>query len=205
MSVVIAIKDDDKVYIAADSLCSSGSSKVTLSNPNNYKMWKTKGLENSIMCHTGNCRDIGIVRFNNFIPEARALTGDIDMDFVQGQMIYDIFDALDSHGFLARDDDGPRMTSSFLFTYNDKIWELSSCSYVIEVDDYTAIGSGRDAAMGSLAGTVGEPIENRLIKAIVAASSIDMSVGYPIVITDTESCEFKLYDKNDIKSILNAN
>ena len=57
MSVVIAIKDKDKVYLAADSQCTCGASKLTLSNPNNYKIWKTKGLDNSIMCHTGACRD----------------------------------------------------------------------------------------------------------------------------------------------------
>jgi len=202
MSVVIAIKEKDRIYLAADSMCSCGNTKVTLSNPNNYKIWKTKGLDNSFMCHTGNCRDLGVIRFKNFIPEIRSLNGDIDIDFVQGQMIYDMFDFLDERGFLEKNNEGPRMGSCLLFAYKDKVWELTNCSYVIEIDDYVALGSGSDAAMGSLAATIGEPIEDRLIKAVLAASKIDLSVDFPIVITDTKSCEFKLFDQDDF-NILN--
>jgi len=202
MSVVIAIKENDKVYLAADSMCSCGATKITLSNPNNFKIWKTKGLDNSIMCHTGACSDLGIIRFNNFIPESNALKGDVDIEFVQGQMIYDMFDALDERGFIDKTDGAPQMRSELLFAYKNKVWELTNSTYVFEIDDYVALGSGKDSAMGSLASTVGEKPEIRLIKAVIAASNIDLSVGYPIVITDTDTCEFKLYDKDDIKIIL---
>ena len=201
MSVVIAIKDKDKVYLAADSQCTCGASKLTLSNPNNYKIWKTKGLDNSIMCHTGACRDLGVIRFNNFIPETRALCGDIDIEFVQGEMVYDMFDALKEHEF-TESEEGPHMASGYLFAYKDKVYEISRWMYVLEIDDYTAMGSGRDSAMGSLASTEGEPIESRLLKAVIAASNIDLCVGYPIIITDTESCEFKIFDEEDIKKTL---
>ncbi len=201
MSVVIAIKDKDKVYLAADSQCTCGASKLTLSNPNNYKIWKTKGLDNSIMCHTGACRDMGVIRFNNFIPETRALRGDIDIEFVQGEMVYDMFDALKEYEF-TESEEGPHMASGYLFAYKDKVYEISRWMYVIEIDDYTAMGSGRDSAMGSLAATVGEPIESRLLKAVIAAANIDLCVGYPIIITDTESCEFKIFDEEDIKKTL---
>lgn len=201
MSVVIAIKDKDKVYLAADSQCTCGESKLTLSNPNNYKIWKTKGLDNSIMCHTGACRDLGVIRFKNFIPETRAMRGDIDYEFVQGQMVYDMFDALKEHNF-TESEEGPHMTSGYLFAYKDKVYEISRWLYVLEIDDYTAIGSGSDSAMGSLAATVGEPIETRLLKAVIAASNVDIYVSYPIIITDTESCEFKIFNEEDIKKAL---
>ena len=201
MSVIIAIKDKDKVYIAADSQCTSGVSKLTLSNPSNYKIWKTKGLNNSIMGHTGFCRDLGIIRYNNFIPESRSLLGDIDIDFVQGKMVYDMFDALKERDFIETED-GLHMASSYLFTYKDKIFEISRWMFVLEIDDYTAIGAGKDSAMGSLASTVGEPIETRLIKAVIAAENIDLCVGYPIIITDTEICEFKIFYEDDIKKHL---
>lgn len=202
MSVAIAIKDKDKICLAADSQCTAGISKVTLSNPNNYKIWKTKGLNNSIMCHAGPCRDLGIIRYRNFIPETRAMKGNIDMDFVQGKMIYDMYDAIDERGFIDKTD-GSNMPSEYLFTYKDKLFDLSECLYVLEVEDYIAIGSGKDVAMGSLASTIGEAAEIRLIKAVVAAANIDSRVGYPIIVTDTETCEFKIYDENDVKKLLN--
>lgn len=204
MSVIVAIKDKDKVYLAADSQCTFGASKLTLSNPSNYKIWKTKGLNNSIMCHIGDCRDLGIIRFNCFIPEARALLGDIDIDFVQGEMVYSMFDALKERDFIETED-GPHMASGYLFAYKDKLFEISRWMYVLEIDDYIAIGSGRDSALGSLSSTIGEPIETRLIKAIIAAENIDLCVGYPIIITDTETCEFKIYGEEDIKKCLKMN
>ena len=168
MSVIIAIKENNIVYLAADSQVSYGASKATLTNPNNYKIWKTKGLEHSLMCHVGSCRELGIVRFT----------------FTESG--------------------GPYMTSTYLFAYKDKVYELSQYLYVMEIDDYIARGSGRDSALGSLAATIGEPVEIRLIKAIVAANNVDMYVGYPIIISDTETCQFKVYNEEDIKKLLNT-
>ena len=40
MSVVVAIKEDNKIYIGADSQYTSGGTRRSLSNPNNYKIWE---------------------------------------------------------------------------------------------------------------------------------------------------------------------
>ena len=39
MSVVVAIKKNDRIYMGADSQVSYGGTRSTLSNPNNYKIW----------------------------------------------------------------------------------------------------------------------------------------------------------------------
>ena len=44
MSVVVAIKEGDKVFIGADSQVTKGGTRTTLKNPNNYKIWKVDGL-----------------------------------------------------------------------------------------------------------------------------------------------------------------
>lgn len=201
MSVVIAIKENNKVYLAVDSQCTCGASKLTLSNPNNYKIWKTRGLEHSFMCHTGMCRDIGVIKYTNFISEKCSMLGNIDIDFVQGKMIFDMYDALKERGF-SDEDNGPHMASEFIFAYKDKVYELSRGLYVLEIDDYVALGSGRDSAMGSLASTVGQPVEDRLLKAVMAAQNIDLCVGYPIIITDTDTCEYKVYTEEDVKTFI---
>ena len=194
MSVTIGIKENGKVYLAADSQCSLGNTKRTISNPNNFKIWKTKGLNNSIMTHTGACKDLGVIRYKRFIPETLAMRGDIDIEFVQGRMVYDMFDALDERGFTDKED-GPSMNSSFLFAYEDKLYDITASTYVFEIDDYVAKGSGRDSAMGSLSSTVGEEPEIRLIKAVMAAKNVDLAVGYPIIVTDTEKCEYEVYEE----------
>ena len=204
MSVAIAIKQNDKVYVGVDSLTSCGFSKITLSNPNNYKMWKTRGLDNSLMAHTGNARDMGVVKFQNYIPEVRSLTQDIDFEFVQTELMYDIFDSCKERGFVNDNDEGPSLTSSYLFTYQDKIYLLNTDLTVIEFNDYAAIGSGKDSALGSLASSKNDPVEIRIIKAIIAASNIDLHVGFPIIISNTESTEFLVIHEEYAKKALNA-
>ena len=49
MSVVVAIKENGKVTIGADSQCTRGGTRRTLSNPNNYKVWRVLDAENCIM------------------------------------------------------------------------------------------------------------------------------------------------------------
>ena len=43
MSVVVAIKENKKIDIGADSQVTRGGTRRTLRNPNNYKVWKIKG------------------------------------------------------------------------------------------------------------------------------------------------------------------
>lgn len=198
MSIVIAIKGKDRIYLAADCQNTAGNSKMNLTNENNLKIWKTKGLNNSFICHTGVCRDIGIIRYNSFVP---ADVKNIDMEFVQGKMVYDIFNKLDEYGFTTNEN-GPHIESELLFSYKDKAFAIFSALYVIEIEDYRALGSGEDFAMGSLASTVGEPVEKRLLKAVLAAKHFDRGVGLPAVITDTKTCEFKFYDEDEINKLI---
>ena len=63
MSVVVAIKQDDKIYIGADSQTTRGGTRTTLKNPNNYKIWKVRGVDNCLIGHVGNLRDANVVRY----------------------------------------------------------------------------------------------------------------------------------------------
>ena len=62
MSVVVAIKSGDKVYIGADSQVTKGGTRTTLHNPNNYKVWKVDGADHALMAHVGAVRDANVVR-----------------------------------------------------------------------------------------------------------------------------------------------
>ena len=73
---------------------------------------------------------------------------------------------------------------------------------VLEVDDYVAIGSGEDQAIGSLLSTEKEDPRKRIIKAIKASAASDIYVDYPIIVTDSESTEFEVITEKDEKKIL---
>lgn len=77
------------------------------------------------------------------------------------------------------------------------LFYISHNGTVIEIDNYCAIGSGECEAIGSLLSTGGEPCEERIKKAIRASAAGDIYVDYPIIISDTESRAFRIFDEKD--------
>ena len=201
MSVVVAIKENGRVTIGADSQVTKGGTRRTLSNPNNYKVWRVLGAENCLMGHVGLVREANVIRVaQNLIPEIVQLKDRIDFSFVVRQLVPALFAELEEYRVIKGGSEPPRFDSSFIFAYKDKLFYISGNGTVIEVDDYCAIGSGECEAVGSLLSTEGESCEDRIKKAIKASAASDIYVDYPIVITDTESCEFKVFYEKDLVS-----
>jgi ATP-dependent protease HslVU (ClpYQ) peptidase subunit len=199
MSVVVAIKENGRVTIGADSQVTKGGTRRTLSNPNNYKVWRVLGTENCMMAHVGLVREANVIRVaRGLIPELAQLKDEIDFSFVVKHLVPALFAELEEYRVIKGGSEPPHFESSFIFAYKDKLFYISGNGTVIEVDDYCAIGSGECEAIGSLLSTEGEPCEERIKKAIKASAANDIYVDYPIVMTDTESTEFKVYYEQDI-------
>ena len=201
MSVVVAIKENGKITIGADSQCTRGGTRRTLSNPNNYKVWKVLDAENCLIAHVGLVREANIIRVaRDLVPEMAQLKDKVDFSFVVKRLVPRMFEELEEYRVTKKSDSPPEFESSFLFAYKDKLFYISGNGTVIEVDDYVAIGSGECEAIGSLLSTESEPCIERIKKAIKASAASDIYVDYPIVITDTESCEFKVFYEKDLTS-----
>ena len=199
MSVVVAIKENGRVTIGADSQVTKGGTRRTLSNPNNYKVWRVLGTENCMMAHVGLVREANVIRVaRGLIPELAQFKDEIDFSFVVKHLVPALFAELEEYRVIKGGSEPPRFDSSFIFAYKDKLFYISGNGTVIEVDDYCAIGSGECEAIGSLLSTEGEPCEERIKKAIKASAANDIYVDYPIVMTDTENTEFKVYYEQDI-------
>ena len=200
MSVVVAIKENNKIYIGADSQCTSGGTRRSLSNPNNYKIWEVQNAPNCIMGHVGNVRDANAVKIiNDLVDELVMFKGEVDFEYVVGDIFPHILYQLEKMGYIKRTPVFDSLDSSFLFCYQDKLFLLNYDGSVIEIDDYIAIGSGKSQAIGSLLCTEGLDPINRIIKAIKASAANDIYVDYPIVVSDTLTCEFKVLYENDLK------
>ena len=199
MSVVVAIKKDGKVIIGADSQSTRGSSKRTLTNPNNYKIWRVLDAENCLMAHVGLAREANILRVTReLIPELIQIKDGVGFSFVVKKLVPSLFDVLEEYRALKKEDGVPRFDSSFLFAYKDRLFYISGNGTVIEIDDYCAIGSGESEAIGSLTSTEGEPCVERIKKAINAAAVNDVHVDYPVIVTDTESMEFEVFYETEL-------
>ena len=191
MSVVVAIKENGKIYLGADSQVTQGSSRASLSNPNNYKIWKVGEAENCFMAHVGLVREGQLVKVNEMpIGELDIIHDAIDWAFVVRVIVPFIQAVLMDAGLIKEDERS--FNSSFLFAYRDRLFSISYDGCVLEVDDFVAIGSGSNEAKGSLLSTVGKPAEERIVMAIKASAASDIYVDYPIILVDTESQEFHI-------------
>ena len=197
MSVVVALNQDGVIYVGCDSQVSDSRSKYTLTNPNNYKIWKLKGFEDyCIFGGVGSLRDINLVRVSDeLLDELSILKGNINFEYVVKNLVSNMFNMLDQYDRVKKsDDNSKRMGSSYIFSYNDSLFEISVDGSVIEVDEYTAIGSGSDIALGSLNTTNNmDPIE-RIILAIESSCKTNLYVNYPIVILNSKSRDLILID-----------
>jgi ATP-dependent protease HslVU (ClpYQ) peptidase subunit len=201
MSVVVAIKKDGIIYMGADSQVSRGGTRTTLSNPNNYKIWALRDVDNCLMGAVGTLRANNIIKVaDDLIPEIVDIKQAVSFRFVVKHLVPRMFDELDEYKVLTKDnDDTVHMDASFLLAYHDRLYSIDRYGSVIEVDDFCAIGSGANEALGSLLSTIDEkdPVE-RIKTAIKASAAHDLYVDYPIVISNTEDTEFKVYYEKDL-------
>ena len=191
MSVVIAIKENGVTYMAADTQISFGDSKRHLKSDSLQKVWAVTDTQNCIMGGVGLARDLNLIRYctSELIPEASVLKNEINVGTIMLNTVPAIFESIRTYTQLVTgcDKDIP-INSEFVLAYKDKVFDIAPDGTVEEVEDYIAIGSGADAALGSLKHTVDEPIYDRLIKALDAAAESNLYVSEPYVCMDTEHC-----------------
>ena len=199
MSVVVAVKEGNKIYLGADSRVTRGGTRTTLHNPNNYKIWKVDGSDHALMGQVGNVRDGNIIRLmKNVVDDYDEFYERVDYRFVVKYLVPEIIKNLqDAHFIKSNDNLIDGIDSSFLFAHNDKLFLINSDLAVIEVDDYIAIGSGADQALGSLLSTEGQNPKARIVKAIKASAATDIYVDYPIILVDTDSTEFEIVTESN--------
>ena len=204
MSVVVAIKENKKVYIGADSQVTRGGTRRTLRNPNNYKVWKIKGVENCLMAHVGNLREANVVRLmDGLVSEYNIYKNHIDFEFIVKKIVPEIFDELKNYGFLKDNKYIESIDSRFLFAYKDQLYLINSDGCVLEIDDFVAIGSGEGEAIGSLLSTDNQDPTQRIIKAIKSSAVADIYVDYPIILTNTEETNFDIITEQNEQHYLN--
>ncbi len=191
MSVVVAIKEGKKVYMGADSQSTLGNTRITLRNPNNFKIWKVIDSNNTLMACVGAKRDANVIRLvPGIVDEYDEFAKRVNYKFVVKYIVPNIVRELKKAGFIKDESYVECINSAFLFAYKDKLFFINNDLCVLEINDYVAIGSGSPEAIGSLLSTEGEDPKTRIVKAIKASAANDIYVDYPIILTDTETTKF---------------
>ena len=199
MSVVVAIKKGGQIYMGCDSQVTSGRTCMTLRNPNNFKIWKVPNTDHCLMGSVGNFRDACVIRtVQDLVPGYDVYKGKVNFDYVVTEIVPAIIERLQEAHYIKKEGFFEGMDSSFLFAFENQLYNIHSDGSVIEIEDYIAIGSGKNEAIGNLLSTEKEDPYVRIIKAIKASATTDIYVDYPIILSSTRDQDFHIItDKNE--------
>lgn len=200
MSLVIAIKDKDRIVLGADKQSSIGNNKDHLAT----KIWEVPNLEGALMGSVGSIRASQIIQFSDIVDK-NALNSEPTFDFVVRSLAPTIMATLNANGVKCAIPESPdgdsapcvMMPNSFLFAYKDRAWMIWHDFSVTEIYDYLAIGSGSDIAKGVLFATKNKNPFERIVTAIDAAAETTVYVddGIDVLLTEERSTDLKQFSK----------
>lgn len=194
MSLTVALKYDGVIYMGSDSLAYRGGVKNYLTNMNCYRIFPVKGCDNMLMSLDGRLLEHNVARCSYLVPEIVAIRGDVDFEFMVNEFIPHLFGIYDDRNLLSKDNGQIHCESDMIVAYEDKLFGIFSDGAVLEYDDYIAIGEGVEEALGSLISTcnIENPVE-RILLALRAGLKNKTRVSFPLVISNTATCEFETF------------
>ena len=184
MSLVIAIKDKDRIVLGADKQASTGGSK----DHTNTKIWTVEDLPGAIMGSVGSARTSQIIQYSPIIDKNLISRSGIATDYIICAVVPAIVACLKANGIVieaAPGDMCPMMPNAFIFAYKDKAWMIWNDFSVSEIDEHLAIGSGSDVARGALFATPDKDPFERIVTSIDAAATTTLFVddGIDLLVT----------------------
>ena len=189
MSVVIAIKEKNKIVLGCDSQTTYGNIKSTLKGEST-KIFEVKGLNKAYMGVVGSCRDSQLLSISDKIVDPlTSVTNSTDYEWVVKCLYHSIYTILLENNRIEKDVNGNWVNSTlndYLFAHKDKAYFISGTDgAVIEIDDYLVAGSGSEVAIGVLENNKGKPAEERIREAIKACAEKTIYVDNNVVIRRT--------------------
>ena len=189
MSLIIAYKKDDVIYLASDSQATSSNfDKYSTTNPEFAKMTM---LDNGIIVgHTGR------VSYNQQIVYSGAITLDDNGELTREHLVLNVIPKLLKIKKEWIDDNGARdnsdVSSTLMLAHKDKLFLVERDLLTYTVEHMALIGSGGDYAFASVAAIDPEsPIEPQLVAALKIATKYTASVGGPFITINTKDATFK--------------
>ena len=197
MSLVIAIKDKNRIVLGADKQTSVGNNKYHLAT----KIWEVADLPGALMGSVGSVRASQILQYSELIDKNSL--GEIPtFEFIVRSLVPIIRATLDANGVrcaIPSEDEGVSvmMPNCILFAYKDRAWMIWHDFSVTEIEDYLAIGSGSDIAKGVLFATADKNPFERIVTAIDAAAETTVYVddGIDILMTEEKPTDLKQFSK----------
>ncbi len=208
MSLVVAIKKEDRIYLGCDSQVSCGNVKTRLPIESPSKIWAIENCEHGIMGGVGDLRAIQVLQTEEMLVDLIAqYQNQVDYKYVVRNLNDKIYETMMKFGlvtfsktFSSDSEDNPHpiyvprqhLPCSLIFAYKDMAYEINGDGAIIPIEDYLVIGSGDEVAIGSLEATkeCEDPIE-RIFLALQAAGEKTIYVNDDIITACTDDEAFQ--------------
>lgn len=196
MSVVIAIKKNDRIYMAADTQTSCGDRKKTYHGEASRKICQ---FDNGILLgHVGTVHNCQIVCAHPEIFTAPE-DGNMTKKYIVQNIIPKLFKLYRENDMREKEDEAPsRMADSYLLAYKDKLFRIDGVFDVEVIEHFAEVGSGGDLTHAGLceldvADIQDEQlIEERLTELLRISASRTMSVSGPYYLINSVDRKFKI-------------
>ena len=196
MSVVIAIKKNNRIYMGADTLASFGEVKRNCISKDGRKI---QLLDNGVLLGTAG----SVYGIQRVLAQSEIFTvpddGFFDKKYIVKNIIPKLYQLYKSQDMLEKNKDQPdSLPESFLVAYKDKLFLITGVFDVVSIEHYATIGSGGTV---TLAGLIkldeedeqnDEDINNKMIDILRISESRIRSVGAPFCLIDTINKTFKI-------------
>ena len=193
MSVVIAIKDKNKIWMGCDSQMTLGHIKLKADNKSFCKIWEIPGCHNGLMGSVGYCRDAQVIQCDEqLVDEAFQYKNLISYGYVVKVLVEKVYKTLAEKRCIDKDNNGNlvnTLRSCFIFAYKDQAYLIREDLSVFPIDDYLVCGCGDEIAIGVLENNKKKKPRDRIIEAIRAVAENDCYVDDNIVIACTNQKE----------------
>ena len=190
MSVVMAVKQGDRIWFGADTQVTRGGDRYNQLSPNDFKVMK---FDNGILLSaTGETVASQIILAHPewfTVDEVKGLT----KEHIATKIVPKIYETLEAEELLEKDDKGtpPIMKCTMLIAYKDKLFEICRDLQVIRYEDYQATGSGSNAVNYGLSRIdKSKDINEQLLRLLRISAKHDTNVSAPFILIDTKDLQF---------------
>lgn len=193
MTCIVGVIENGVTYIGSDSIGSNGYSGTIRKDK---KVFKLKDTSNGIVGFTSSFRMGQLLMYRKGLIDPRDEQDGIDHEYLVTKFIPNVIHLFEEGGY-SRNNSGEKEGGIFLLGYKDRLYKIESDFQVAEPTlSYEACGSGESYALGSLHSTEGLDlsVEDRIHKALRAASNFSVSVQGPFYILNTANDNVVMFE-----------
>jgi ATP-dependent protease HslVU (ClpYQ) peptidase subunit len=196
MSVLVAIKKNDKIYLGADTQATRGGVKTNFLGEDGRKI---KLLDNGIIVGAVGPKKGCKLIFAH--PEFFTLNedGELTKKHVALNVVPLINKCLEENNMVTFEKgEPPAWENVFFIAHRDKLFWIPKSEIVVAVNHYVSAGAGDDVAFPGLMKLDSEDVTDdgeiyeRLVEILKVTEDRISSVSGPFFLIDTESKEFKM-------------